>query len=163
MRAIRLFIITAVIFLYGCGFHLAGSLKLNPKVQPILLESNDAQQALTRQFYVRCHHYDIPLAQNQGEANSKVLFEQESVMQQALTVRSDGEIAEYELLYRLDYAIHLPPFDEPAVRNSIQLRREYTDNPSQLLGKALEREMLIEDMRRDAINQILNALGTLAK
>ncbi|WP_115719362.1 LPS-assembly lipoprotein LptE [Gallaecimonas mangrovi] len=76
---------------------------------------------------------------------------------QALSLFSTGQVAEYELVYTLTWQI-IQKGKDPEDK-TIEVRRDYQDDPTKLLAKDRERELLVQEMRKEAADRLVRQLA----
>ncbi|OZB36659.1 MAG: hypothetical protein B7X50_13020, partial [Alishewanella sp. 34-51-39] len=76
-----------------------------------------------------------------------------------LSLFANGQVAEYELIYKVEYRIQLPGEQEQFYQ--FELYRDYQDDPNQALAKAQELELLLSELRQQAANRIIRQLARL--
>ncbi|WP_158228903.1 LPS-assembly lipoprotein LptE [Chitinimonas sp. BJB300] len=84
----------------------------------------------------------------------------ESMQKQILTVNKSGRVVEYQLVYRARFKLEQGGTNWIAPTELI-LRRDYSFDESNLLGKAAEERALLHDMHVDAAQQIIRRLAAL--
>ncbi|WP_179958429.1 LPS-assembly lipoprotein LptE [Chitinimonas arctica] len=112
--------------------------------------------ALKRQLSLRA---DLQLL-GAGQAEAMLMVEGENVDKQILTVNRSGRVSEYQLLYRARFRVQQGGRDW-IPSTELTLRRDYTFDENNVLGKEAEEQLLIRDMRQDAAQQILRRLAAL--
>ena len=60
-----------------------------------------------------------------------------------LSVFTTGQVAEYELVYTVDYQILFP--GKQIISDSLTVSREYQDDPDQILAKSRELDLVLEE------------------
>jgi LPS-assembly lipoprotein len=76
-----------------------------------------------------------------------------------LSLFSSGQVAEYELTYSLSYQLIIP--QRPPQHFSIQMRRDYLDDPQTAQAKSREMAQILKEMRVQAAEQIVRQLSRL--
>lgn len=155
------------LLLSNCGFHLrgqgdtalppslstmrveiAGSRKEN---DPLLLEMQDALRVHGR-VNVQ-DHGDVP----------KLVLEREATSTATLSVSGTGKAREYGVKYEISFHLLNGAGKEIMSSQTIQLQRDYTFDPLNVIAKETEEEKLRHEMRRDAMYQIVRRLARAAK
>ena len=73
-----------------------------------------------------------------------------------LSLFESGQVAEYELLYRVNYQVIRN--GELIIEDTIEVARDYQDDPNFALAKTREREMLVAEMRDDAARRLVRQM-----
>ena len=76
-----------------------------------------------------------------------------------LSLFSTGQVAEYELIYTVNYQIIFPG-KEP-LEYTLELFRDYQDDPKAVLAKSRELELLLSELRMQAVDRIMRQLAQL--
>lgn len=72
-----------------------------------------------------------------------------------------GRVREYELAYSLEYAAWRGDGTPVVAPQRVALRRDYVFDETQVLGAGQEEAVLLEEMRRDALQQVLRRLAAV--
>ena len=83
----------------------------------------------------------------------------ETQEQQILSLTSAGRVAEYLLRYRVTYRLRDNQKRDWIPRGEIQLQRDYTYDDTIVLAKENEAKLLMQDMKNDAIQQLVRRLA----
>ena len=78
---------------------------------------------------------------------------------QILSLTTAGQVAEYELRYRVSYRLHDNANKDWIPPNDISLRRDLTYDVQAVLAKADEQELLFRSMREDAVRQMMRRMS----
>ncbi len=144
--------------LSACGFHLRGqqSVALPPAFRHLKLVSNSENADLRNiieDVLVTQGGAVIADAVKTGHTLPVLELKSETITRQVLAVSVVGaKVSEYRLRYRLDYVWQQET-------QSIQLLREYTFDPLNVLAKEREQELLVYEMQHEAARQILRRLA----
>lgn len=157
-------LLAQTVLLSSCGFQLRQSESLPAIVGRVDVVSNasspELARILEREINLR-NSSDTDAAQTNPEVLSLVIvLQEESLQRQLLSVFQNGQVAEYELVYALNYQVNL--MQNGVLKGSIgsqqETRREYQDDPKQLLAKSKEFDLIVAETRKRASKRILDAL-----
>ena len=155
---------TCYLLLVSCGFQLrgAGSATLAPELNvlrvsvpggpaypPLLVEMRNALQSQA----------GVRLVDTPGVPTLTLL--EESADSQVLAIDSTGKVSHYLLNYKLTFALADAAGRELLAAQSVKLQREYSFDKLSVLAKDREDEFLRREMRRDAVQQVLQRLAKL--
>jgi LPS-assembly lipoprotein len=73
-------------------------------------------------------------------------------------VFSSGQVAEYELIYSVDYQVIFP--NAEPINNTVSVSREYQDDPQRILAKSRELELIMDEMRMETADRIIRLLSS---
>lgn len=144
----------------GCGYHLRGAGVDLSELPPILIQGGKAD-GVKPQLRRILTTSGVRQVEDPGEAGFMIRIEGEQLRQVAISVATDAKIREYELVYSVTYDV-LDPASGEAVQptRSFVLRRIYSYDDTEILGKEEEREQLEESMLSNAARRILRDLYT---
>jgi len=158
---IRLLVVSAALWLAGCGFHLRGAatyafetMYLNSSASPSF--NSEMRRALAGAGSATLT--DTPAA-------AQVILEIPSVQddKEVLSLSSAGAVREFQLIKRVSFRLHDKDGGEWMPAGEITIRRSYTFQETQALARDLEEQRLQRDMQTDAIQQIVRRLQAARK
>jgi LPS-assembly lipoprotein len=141
----------AALTLVGCGFHLRDSYQLPQSMQKLAIEASafsEFRSVLEQRFELAGAEL-VPAEQ----AGLVVVIVNDQLNRRTLSLSQSGQVAEYELIYTVDYQLLQP--DKPARELQVEVYRDYQDDPNFALAKTREREVLVREMRDEAARQLL--------
>ena len=147
--------------LTGCGFRLRGSAELPFEVLYI-----DA--APTSLFATQLRRYigsgtRTRVTNNPAEADAILQVTSEIREKEILALSAGGRVREFQLRYRVGYAV----FDKEkrllSPPRDILMRRDFSFNDQDQLSKESEEALLYRDMQNDAVQQIVRRLQAVAR
>lgn len=141
----------ALLLLAGCGFHIRGDFQVPPNLTEVAINApkrSDVAAALHNALELRGiavvnYAIDIPIIE----------IGEDKLDRRTLSLLPSGQVAEYEFIYTLPVT-----FTDSSGRVSqqvIQLTRDYQDDPNFALAKTREFELVISEMRNDAVRRTL--------
>lgn len=159
----RLFVVGILIFsLSSCGFQLRGSQQFPEHIKLVEVRSLSAHDPQARALADRLPVYqlDYTRAADPTEIANTVIIElrPENLDRRLLSVFRTGQVAEYELIYRVDYRLTFPG-QEP-VNYVVEVLREYQDDPDQVLAKSRELDLILDEMRAEAADRIIRLMSS---
>lgn len=143
----------------GCGFQLRGDYLLSPQLQKLHVSSSDKHGELTRlvKQHLVLNKVNISPKVNANTPELRIL--KDTLDRRTLSVFPNGQVAEYELIYSVNYQLILKNDD---IRNyEIELDRDYQDDPNLALAKSRELTLMLSEMRTKAAERILRNLASL--
>lgn len=156
----RTFAAALMLALAGCGFQLRGQFSIPAELQPIHISSQGGSRVAEelRRMLVR---NDVQLTDDPAAAESEIAVLGENRQRRVLTVNPEtAQADEYELRYTTDWILRDPNEDQRPLlgRETIESLRDYGYDPTAVLAKQSEEQILIEDMQQDAALRILYRL-----
>ncbi len=159
-------LITTCLVLAGCGFHLRGSQTLPPDINAVASTSVVAHSLLKRELDERLSVYEIPQkpfeSVTRDDLDDTVIIKllPETIERRLLSVFSTGQVAEYELIYGVNYLVTFPGH-EP-IKAYFEIMRDYQDDPDKVLAKSRELDLVVSEMRKEAADRIIRRLALQA-
>ncbi|MBT1452033.1 hypothetical protein KJ365_14160 [Glaciecola sp. XM2] len=158
--------ITLCMSLAGCGFKLRGSQALPESLDTVVINSSLQFSPMSRALDNRLSVYQLNGIAARSEqaknldADSVVLINlsPENLERRLLSVFSSGQVAEYELIYSVNYEVIFPGAE--AISNVMSVSREYQDDPQQILAKSRELELVMDEMRLETADRIIRLLSS---
>ncbi|QSX29182.1 MULTISPECIES: LPS-assembly lipoprotein LptE [Shewanella] len=156
-RVFTLVILSLSLLLAGCGFKLQGSYSMPAELNTLSVDSGDEYSELTRLVKERLRLSGVKLVAS-SEQIPAVRLLKDSLSRTTLSLYPTGNVAEYELIYHVDFAVRMP--GKEAQPFSVEIRRDYLDDPRTALAKSREMEMLLREMRLQAADSLIQTLAT---
>ena len=142
----------------GCGFKLQGSYSIPEQLQTLSLTSQEKYSELTRLVRERLRLNSIAVVEPADNIPT-VRIISDSLDRSTLSIYPTGNVAEYELIYQVSFAVQLP--DAESQRFEVDIHRDYLDDPRTALAKSREMQLLLKEMRVQAADRILQTLATI--
>ncbi|GAM54621.1 LPS-assembly lipoprotein rlpB precursor [Vibrio ishigakensis] len=156
LRLLIAFVIVSL--LSGCGFHFRGDYLVPDEVGKLSVTSFDEYAQLTRDVKreLRLNGIDITAP---AASVSNLHLVSESISERTLSLYQNSRAAEKELTLRVSYRVVVP--EQGMKTFNTQVNRSFLDNPLTALAKSVEREMIEDEMRKQASRQIIRQLARL--
>jgi len=154
-----LLLLTAALLLGGCGFHLRGQLALPKGAEHILISGIAPSQPLGQEIarlYTRAGGVVVD-KREEADAVLEILGQKDD--RRVAAVNSEGRVSQYELYYELNFRLLDLRGEIIHPATAVSVTRDYAFDPNNVLGKAQEETLLREDMRQQAISQMLRLLS----
>ena len=146
-------ILVLIATLTGCGFQLRGNYQLLETLQSVSLKSQVSKE-LNEHMQQRFAHSGIKLSDEAQPIT--VHLTSDKLERRTLSLFESGQVAEYELLYQVNY--QLIQNQRLLLERTVEVARDYQDDPNFALAKTREREMLVDEMRAEASRLILQQI-----
>jgi len=160
MRSLQLYVALAfALLLTACGFHLRGHNTFSLPFQTLYVKSGNeyAPFIMDLKRGIEANNVQVTSSPDQAQLTLDIVYE--TTDKQILSLSGGGRVREYRLQYRVSLRLYdlkqqdwLPP-------EEITLRRDFSYDDAQVLAKEQEEAMLYQDMRNDAVQQILRRLN----
>lgn len=142
----------------GCGFKLQRSYSIPVELQQLHLSSSDQYSELTRLVGDRLRINRVTLVSAAKDTPTLRLVS-DSLERATLSLYPTGNVAEYELIYLVNYTVMLP--EQEPTEFQAEIRRDYQDDPRTALAKSREMEILTREMRAQAADSIIQTLASI--
>ncbi|HAT40565.1 MAG TPA: hypothetical protein DCS87_02435, partial [Rheinheimera sp.] len=126
---------------------------------PAIYLQGDAHSELLTQLGAQLQRSQVKLLDGQQADSPVFVLVEDSLKRRNLSLFTNGQVAEYELIYTLDYQLILPGQDPVPYR--IELNRDYQDDPNRALAKSRELDLLLSELRSQAVSRIIRQLSRL--
>ncbi len=158
MRGWRLPVLVLLsLMLSSCGFQLRGSLPLEK--YPAVYLQGDKHSELLQQLGTQLERNQVKLLDSSDATAAIFVLDSDSLQRRTLSLFPTGQVAEYELIYKVNYQLILPG-QEPRPYQ-IELYRDYQDDPSRALAKSKELDLMLTELRSQAVARIIRQFGRL--
>ena len=145
--------------LSGCSFKLRGHHILPNELQTLYVSSVDVHGELTRLLKRHLTVNHVIVSPTYTSATPELRIMHDALNRRTLSVFSNGQVAEYELIYSVKYEVRIENQEPQAF--GFELNRDYQDDPNVALAKSRELALLLSEMRNEATNRILRNLSTV--
>lgn len=146
-------LMTLLSLLSGCGFHLKHNNGLVEKFPEIYLKTNDPNGELTRLMKMRLRGANIDIVTTERPDIAILHLKSERRTERTISLYANATNAEKEIGYTMAYSLKMPAYT--AKHFSVNLHRDFLDNPSQALAKSREAEQLTKELRGIAADHVL--------
>lgn len=147
--------VMVMITLSACGFQLRDNYQLPATLQQMQLQSVSSLQ-LEASLRQRLLTAGIQLSDQAAADVAQLRVLSDQLERRTLSLFESGQVAEYELLYRVNYQVIRN--GELIIEDTIEVARDYQDDPNFALAKTREREMLVAEMRDDAARRLVRQM-----
>ncbi len=125
----------------------------------LTLSADDARSELYEQLKSDLIRAQVTLNPTRAKQVSELHLFKDSLERQTLSLFKNGQVAQYELAYKVSYRVTRP--SGKAVEQTFELYRNYQDDPDNALAKAKELELIVSELRRQASERIIRELSQI--
>ena len=146
--------LVSTIMLSACGFELRGAADLAFDTIYIQGPSYTVSKDLRKALAIN----GVTIVNSPEEADMLLEFLSEVYDRRILSLSGRGRVTEYELLYNLNFRIKAAASELWGPVQTIEGRRDFSYDDTQVLAKSYEETRLREDMQADAVREIMRRL-----
>ena len=146
--------------LAGCGFQLQGALTTPPEMERTYISASDRHSPFYRRLRTAMQEAGVQLVDDATEATATFSISRDDTDQRVLSVSARNVPTEYEVYYSIEYSLYAGPKNLLDVQ-SLTLTRNYTYDPTLVLGKAREEQLLRDAIVDDLVRIVLKQISTL--
>jgi len=157
MRA--LIVLTLSLLLAACGFHLRGQGAFALPFQRLYVQSPNDYAPFITQLKSAIEANNVQITDTPEQAQLTLQIVSEAADKQILSLSGAGRVREYRLQYRVSLRAYDQKQQEWLAPEEITLRRDYSYDDTQVLAKEQEEALLYQNMRIDAVQQVLRRLN----
>lgn len=159
MKALRLILVSALLLLSGCGFHLRGDIDLPAGLQQMHVQGAAKNTAIGLELRRSLQTSGVNIVNEVSAAQVILKVSSPAFERRLLSVSgTSGKTTEYELIYTLNVSLQDRKGKVLLAPQKLRQLRDYTYDQNNVLGKGDEQSRLRVDMQRDLVRQILNRL-----
>ena len=147
--------------LTACGFQLRGNYLLDDDLQTLYVSSTDVHGELTRLVKLSLTRNQVNVLKRPKTDIPELRIISDELDRRTLSLFSNGQVAEYELIYSVHYQVRFAGEDAKDFR--FELYRDYQDDPNFALAKSRELTLLLSEMRTSGADKILRDLARIQR
>jgi LPS-assembly lipoprotein len=149
-----------VIFvLTSCGFSLRGDYVMSSQLQTLFVSSTDTHSELTRVLKQQLTLNKVQVVKSFSTEIPEIRLLKDTLDRRTLSVFTNGQVAEYELIYTVRYELRINDRETQAF--TFEINRDYQDDPDNALAKSRELTLMLSEMRQQAAVSIVRNIASL--
>lgn len=151
-------LLALALLLHGCGFHLRGAVEFPAAMQKTYIDGNIGS-AVVRDLRLNLEASGAQIVDSPQAAGAVLHILSERFDRRVLSVRSNAQVSEYELIYDVRFSVIRTDGVPLLAPQSVNVVRDYRYDPNQVLGASSEESVLQQEMQRDVSQLILRRLA----
>lgn len=155
-------VLLLAISLAACGFQLRGASPLPAVMERTYIQA-DARSPLYFELEQSIQAAGAQVVQSASEASATLQIHRADFSRRDRGIDQLGRVNEYEHRLSLVYSLHDSQGASLVSHQQLQLIREQRFNPNDVLASGEEQSILYQEMRRQAVSQLLRRLQSLAQ
>lgn len=160
-NALLLFL--SALLLSGCGFQLRGSLPTLPEVMTDTYLQGDRNSRVYQESASAIQSSGGRLVEQRTSASAVLILHDERFARRNLSSDTRGRVNAYEHRLQLVFSLADNQGEMLAERQQVEILREQRIDPDNVLAADQEQEILRQEMRRQAIAQMLRRLQLISR
>jgi len=163
LYSLRIIVLLAVVAsLAGCGFRLRGTESFPPEMSTTYLDAGDRFSPFYRHLSKELDNRGLKVVSNPIDAGAVIRIQEDSSGQRVSAVSARNIPQEYDVFYTVRYSVWIDG-QEALTTQRLTRRQVYDFDATEILGKSLEEQVLIDALADDLVQQLVVQLVTLKK
>ncbi len=150
-------ILISSLLLSACGFQLRGLAQLS--FHKIFIQGSTL--SMSRDLKKSLETNGVKVVSNSEDAELMLELLTEETDKRILSIGGDGKVSEYALSYQVSFRTRAATNPLWGDVQTVQASRNFSYSDANLLGKADEEVMLVNDMQKDAMRELLRRLAAI--
>ncbi len=149
-----------LLILVGCGFQMQGAFVAPAEMERTYIATDDRHSLFYRRLRTAMKEAGVQLVDDPLSATATLYITYDETDQRVLSVSARNVPTEYEVYYTIEYSVGAAQKNLLETQ-TLTLTRDYTYNPTLVLGKAREQELLREAIVDDLVRIVLKQISAI--
>ncbi len=156
----KLFIpLVFALLLSACGFHLRGMINIPTWLNNIAIIVKNDDKQLSSILNAQLEGYKIQVNPDPALAKYWLVINQVLIQQQIISVGASTNPRQYTLILTIEFMLQTRKGTIIKAPKTVSVTRQLTINNDRILGSSDEENILLGEMKQDAVIQIINQLS----
>lgn len=157
MFSTKIPLILSFLLLTACGYHLRGDIELPQGLESIYLES--ASGMLQQEMKNAFKSSTVKVTDSAANAGVIIKVAGENMATQVMSLNTAGRANQFQLIYQLTFSIYEPSGKLLLADQKVNVKRQYFNDQTAVLGKSNEENMIRTEMYQQAVNSIISRVS----
>ena len=144
----------------ACGFQARGVVEYPQDMSVVYIDARDRYSTFYRTLVTAVRESELRLTNDPTAADTVIRILGDETGQRVVSVSARNVPQEYNVYYTIQYAVDRNGAEVLAPQE-LTRTRDYTYDETQVLGKAIEEEILRESLAADLVGLIQRRIGSL--
>lgn len=155
----KIFLLTLVLFLSACGFHLRGTDFVPQWLNHVAIISENNDKQLITILQSRLEGANVKINSDSSRAPYWLIVNEVNLQQQLISVGASTNPRQYTLTLTVTFMLQERTGKIIQTPSNIYVSRQLTLNNDRILGSKEEESILIGEMKQDAVTQMIYRLN----
>ncbi|EHL29163.1 hypothetical protein LDG_8882 [Legionella drancourtii LLAP12] len=147
------------LLLSACGFHLRGMINIPTWLNNIAIIVKNDDKQLSSILNAQLEGYKIQVNPDPALAKYWLIINQVLIQQQIISVGASTNPRQYTLILTIEFMLQTRKGTIIKTPKTVSVTRQLTINNDRILGSSDEENILLGEMKQDAVIQIINQLS----
>ena len=146
------------LILLSCGFHLRGLSSM--PFESLYIQASNPSVTIDIKRRIEASSKTAVL-DSQKDAQAILVIESAELQKKILSVSGTGRVREYQLRYTISFRVNDQRGREIVPDTKVEVNRVLPYSDSAILSAGSEEQMLLRDMKKDAILRVMDRIGKI--
>ena len=151
----QLMLITVVLLLTGCGYHLRQAVDLPPEMRKVFIQGMAMTNPFAQNLNEQLSFSDGYLVVEKEQAGMILVVHSQRYSRRAVSLSSQGKANEYELSFHIQFTLKSADGETLMPKQSIEVIKDYFNPQVFVIGKANEEAEIRVEIYKEAVRTLL--------
>lgn len=150
-------LIFVILLLSACGYHLRGNIELPKGMENIYVEA--ASSTLQQEMKKALKSSQGKLVATSAEAGTVIKITKEDMSSRVMSINTAGRANQFQLIYHIIFSIHESSGKLLLGDQNVNIKREYFNDQTDILGKSNEEGVIRAEMYQQAVSSMMGRIS----